>query len=736
MRRTPSERLSALVSVPLPREGENAKRSDLERILSLPRRPVVICERDPVTGLYPPATQALMEIVTASFTRGARVSCACRPRRITRLSDGAVVISRVLPSQIAQEPPRVVQLRDFLSDNRTNAIESATAVQVASLKVGESIDLPAADGEDSVGYKCIVSLNPAQSWFLHEAPQSGGIAGLLGVGSGKTYAFLLAPLVFPDGGKAALCIEPKQRQHYRKHYLRLREHFRVSTIVFDNDEYFTVPGTVPVHLVSYSVLSLTKNSDLLDRLDPDILMLDECHRACGDSAINRRIKRFCTEKIHRRERDLAEGRPVRARAIRLLAASGTFENKRVQDTQMLCAYSLGTGSPLPLDPDEAVLWSAVMDPSRRNDRESDTARALYSAFGGGLPTAMDAFADQLVTKPEKAVREGFCRRRMETVGVISASASSVNAAIYFSERKLKIPRAVQDALRIVRDEHRRPDGDELVDRMQQVTCARVVGSGFFNYWAFPKHPCSCPPDRVRRCERCLLIDRWFARRKAYKKELRAQLLLGELNLDTEKLCEEAAARFWQEPPYKGKLPKWACETWPAWKEVEDAVEHVERVEWIDDYVARDAAEWAQNNRGIVWFRSTPLGRKISELSGLPYFNGGPGCEQRLSAEKGDRSVILSIKALGSSTDGLQHKFSEQLIVEPPASNGGNEGMEQLLGRLHRDGQAADIVKTYGNFHILEFKDALRQVIVEAEFNYEMTKTKQRILLSDLDLKWL
>jgi hypothetical protein len=740
------DRLSALAGEPLPRDPHaQAPVDDTTRILSLPRRPVVVCERDPLTRQYPPATQALIEVMTAQFARPQRVSCACRPRRISALPGGWLSIERILPAGMSPEPPRSVALKQFIADSRGHAAEIEVAQRVAQLRPGEAYDAPSADGS-AAGTPCILQLNPVQAWTLREAPLAGGILGFKGVGSGKTISGILAPLCFPDARLAVLMIEPKQRAHYRSHYFRLREHFRVPTIVFDDGtDGQTVPGTPPLHLRSYSVLSQTKNSSMLDDLRPEVVILDEAHRACGDSAINRRVKRYILERIKGRRAALDRGDYVLSRAVFLLDWSGTLENKSAQDTQMLSAYSLGDGSPLPLDPDVAVAYSAIMDVSRTPDRESPLARRLQVAFGGGV--AVEDPLVSLISSPERAVRRGFQRWRAETLGVITGAASSINASIYFGEFDPgKMPDVVKEALRVVRDDSKRPDGEILTDRLQQVGCAREVGSGFYNYWAFPGEKCTCTPGEPR-CARCLKIDDWFAKRKAYFKEERSVLLRGEKHLDSPKLAQEAAERFWS--GYKGDKPTWQCESWPAWRDVENTVQHVEKVRWIGDgtpeaadpnthpgyYLARAVAKWALKNNGVVWFRSTALGRKIAELSGLPYFNGGPGCEERLRAERGDRSVILSIKALGAGTDGLQLCFSKQLICEMPASNGGNEGAEQLLGRLHREGQRADTIETLAAFHAVEFRDAFRQVCAQAEFNREMLNLKQRILLADLDLEW-
>jgi hypothetical protein len=738
--------------------------ADLDRILALPQRPPIDCERDPVTKKYQPAAQALIEIMTERFTRGRRVSCACRERKVRMEANGTLTIARVLPYDELPEPPVNTTLQAFAADlQRHNRDDMAALSAVQALTPGGEVTLPPVDG---MGHPCITTLNAVQSWLLFEAERYGGAVGFCGVGSGKSIAFLLLALLFPFIRLAVLLIEPKQRRHYRSQYVRLREHFKVPSVVFDDSTGHTVPGTPPVHLISYSVLSQTKNSDLLDVRNPDLLMLDEGHRACGDSAINRRVKRFGLKKIRDREAKLEKNEPVLPRALYLIPASGTLESKSIVDTQMLCAYSLGTGSPLPLDPNEAKRWSGVIDPSYMPDRTSATAKKLQRAFGGGEYDP-GSIANLMMPGPERAIREGFRQRRLYTPGIISASASTINAAIYLTERKPpKMPVSVYEALMQVRTQGLRPDKELLTEKLEQIDCARNVACGFYTYWAFPKHPCTC--SGVLRCDQCLLIDEWYAKRKAYNKQLRSKLFAGEPHLDSEDLCWQAAERAWsfEKVPdgvetfcatcWKKGLavawpcidtatggltrdhrPAWRAQAFPMWREIEPRVNYEERAKFIEnggEWLAQDAAEWAMKHKGVVWFQSVPFGRKVQELTGLPYFNGGPGAEERMRQEKGNRSIICSIKAHGAGTDGLQYLFNHQLICETPASNAKQTGYEQLLGRLHREGQKKDEVFTEGYFHVREMKDALRKAIEQAEFNFEMTKNRQKLLMADIDVE--
>lgn len=567
-----------------------------------------------------------------------------------------------------------------------------------------------------LGYaKCITQLNPVQAWSLRELSRCGGVLGLLPVASGKTITSLLAALALPNVKVAVLLAKPDQRLHYRNAYLRLREHFRVPSIIFDDvaSGSYLVRGAPSVHFVPYSRLSRPDATDLLEQRSPDLIICDEVHSVSArTSSRTMRLLRFLAAKD----------------GVRFCGWSGTVIKKSVRDVAHLAAHALGMGSPLPLDPDEVDAWAAVLDPLPNPDRGSQVARRLYAAFDSRTDLDRNHWGSNA------AAWRGYYDRIVRTPGVVSTKETSISASVVFHERPApKLPKAVRDALVMTR-RGERPDGDILEDALRVADCVREVACGFFHYWKF----------RVEDSDD--LIDEWFRRRKAFYKALRAKLLLGEVHLDSKKLCENAAARFWsksvrcghanelgwqceRDSGHRGDcehLPRWACEEWPAWAEIEDKVPHEERVRWIghgmpeaDDptthpgyFLARDAAIWAKEHRGIVWVQSVALGHKIAELADVNWHGGGPSAEERILAENGKLSIVASMNAHGESRDGLQHKYAEQLVVEPPSSG---DRWEQLLGRLNRPGQEADEVHTWVYRHVSEFRGALRSALRRAEF---------------------
>lgn len=500
---------------------------------------------------------------------------------------------------------------------------------------------------------------------------------------------ILAPLAVPNCKLAVLLAKPDQRIHYRNTYIMAREHFRVPSFVSDEGgvgKDFVIKDRPVIHFVPYSKLSQPKSTDLLESLKPDLIIADEAHcLAHKESSRTARFFRYIAAHVD---------------TIRFCGWSGTLADKSIEALSNLSAFALGDESPLPTIPDEISAWAQVLDPLPRPDKTSQTAKTLRKAFG---------------YQP----RDGLRKRILETPGIVSTKASSVDASMAIHERKApELPEEVKKALAQVRGEWVRPDGEEMVEATEVARCVREVASGFFNKWFFPHGEA---PE---------LIHEWFEARKEYNKELREKLKRPAVHLDSPMLCFNAAKRFYQKPAYPGDLPTWKCEAWPRWNEIKDLVYHETREVWIDDFLARDAAEWAAQHKGIVWYQSRAFGKRVAELAGLPQHGGGEHAEENILAEDGTRSVIASIKAHGQGRDGLQLKFHEQLFAELPSSGG---IWEQALGRLHRKGFAFDSVDSWVYLHVSELKDALRKAFEEAWFSYGMTGNVQKLLVSDMDI---
>lgn len=682
---------------------------DLDRVLALPRRSVLDCERERGVRRWSPEAQALIEVVTAKYTKGPRLSCACRDRYVEATSSGGLVVFHKPPRPGAPPPPPLHTTVDaFCQDNRH---DSDVVEIVSGLRTGQNTWLT------GLGYPvCMTELNPVQAWGLWELPRAGGVFGMISVGGGKSFLGLLTPLTMPHIRTWAILIKPDQRFHYVKAYRRLREHFKTCSLIIDqaSTRGFTVRDTPSLHVIPYSTLSNPKSTRLLELLDPDGVVADESH-LIADATASRTL-RFL--RFMGRRNDI--GRPVV-----FCNWSGSTIKRSIKDAWHLAAYSLGMGSPYPIDKDTVQRWADVVDPSNIPDRISPTAKKLRYAFGN-KERVERAFLGTGFGEDD-GVREGMRDRVIATLGVISTKSASINCSISIKEWKTsKIPDAVMAPLADLRRDGTLRVGayeEEMADAAEISRATHTIAAGFYFYWAFPR------ATAEERAEGGLITE-WFRKRKAWNKELRAKIRCGEAHLDSRMLCENAAKRAYQEPRYRGDLPVWPANNWTDWEQIRDKVYYDERTRWVDDFLVKDAAAWAKEHRGIVWCAAPAFGEAVADAAGIPYHGGGANAEAKILAEDGSRSIVASLKAHGEGRDGLQYKFHKQLIADIPPSSG--NGYEQLLGRLAREGQPEDTVETWLPLHVTENLDAFRKAYALAQFIEATTPNRQLLLAADIE----
>ncbi len=521
---------------------------------------------------------------------------------------------------------------------------------------------------------CIKELKPIQAWALYEASKVGGLLGAIGVGSGKTGLGLLMPLVMPQCQIAVILLPSGNVAQLERDHKQWSQHFRTPTLVTGDPKKIKILPKPILYILPYSQLSQAKATALLEEIQPDLIIGDEAQKLrYKDTATTSRVFRYFGTH----------------QDTRACFWSGTLTSKSIKDYALLSALALKDGSPLPLDMPRIEEWSLAIDPGP------------WKAGAGAL---------EVICQPGETLESGYYRRLTETHGVVATKASSIDASIIFEERKApEVPDVVTDAIKQLRESWTRPDGEELVDILQVARSARELAAGFFYRWRFPKGE----PDDV--------ILTWLAVRKDWHKELRLKLKGREEHLDSPLLCANAAVRA--EEGYKGDLPIWRSKMWREWVKVRDTVEPVSEAVWLSDYLVKDASNWAQKTKGVVWVDTQAFGSKMAKISGLTYHAGGPQADALITSEAGSRSIIASIKAHGTGRDGLQRLFNHQLVANPPSSGA---QWEQLLGRLHRMGQEADEVVTSVYRHTQEYAEAVDSAITQARYIQGTLGTFQKL----------
>ena len=545
---------------------------------------------------------------------------------------------------------------------------------------------------------CITRLRLVQALALRELSICAGLLGPIATGHGKTAIDLLAPLALVDHDPqltlSVLLVPPGLVSQLIGDYEYIGQHFHMPQIIFHGNSYTNMdrgnglvplkPGAPVLHVVPYSRLRMAGATDWLEmHLKPHAIIADEVQKLRSlQSATTSRVARYMNAHPE----------------TRFAGWSGSITDKSLQDYAHLAAWSLRGGSPLPLSHEIVAEWCRAIDPG---ENPADPG-PLFE-----------------MCKPGEAIIDGFRRRVVETIGVVTSSTPAVDCGLEIAERKAPpIPPTVAEALTSIRA-YVRPDGEELVDALAMSKCAREAACGFYYRWIFPHN--EFPRDTA-------LVMEWLNARKEWHKEVREKLHGRHEHIDSPLLVQHAAERAWGDRPTVRGLPTWKADTWPRWRDVKSKVRPETEAVRLDPYLAADAAKWATEHRGIVWYEHNAFGQWVSEISGMPMYGGGVAGgglldEHGRIRERGDRSVILSIRAHGTGRNGLQYLFSNCIIANPMSTP---TGWEQTLARLHRPGQKADTVRTWLYRHTSEMQSHVDEALRRAAYVEGTLGAKQKL----------
>jgi hypothetical protein len=577
---------------------------------------------------------------------------------------------------------------------------------------------------------CITRLLPVQAILLREMSMAGGVIGSISVGGGKTFCGIIGILALGlkrERKEQGLLLVPSSlMEQLTDNYQLLAEHFKVPEIVVHmpgKDWTRRVPNEPVLHVMAHSMISLPQYSTFLEDLNPHAILIDEidAFSALGSSR-TLRLDRFLDENPGK-----------------LFAGwTGSLWDKSFTECAHLFAYAFGDKSSLPTD-------DKIME---------DWCRCLDAVDFPCKPGALMQFVEDQDEGEDdiERVRSAIRRRLSDTLGFIVSGSAEVfvmGADGVLTDRLVqleieehhveKIPDIVQEGLTLVRN-WERPDmlagsrrNDPILDPLMQSKYAREVACGMFYRYKFP------------RGEAPEVIDEYFAAKKDFFSELREERAKGQRKMDSVKLCEDAAKRYWGDIPMgtvdtvKGRdgqmrqvdnrdAPLWKSEAWPRWRDVMDTVEPEQEACRLHPFMAEAAAQWGLDNRGLVWYTMVEMGVWISELSGLPVHDGGAGAGRRIieAARNQGTSLVASIKSHGRGRNGLQHNFSKQFVLNTLSSN---KLWEQLIGRAHRNGQKSDVVSTVVCLHTPELKKSFDQALRRSDRVEDYFTQRQKLRLA-------
>jgi hypothetical protein len=396
-----------------------------------------------------------------------------------------------------------------------------------------------------------IRLRPEQALALRELFEMGGLVAPMRVGSGKTLVTMLAPTLLG----AALPVLVLPASMFRKSPKTQRDFAR----------YRRAWNVRLPKLISYEELSRPDKERLLFDEAPDLLMLDEAHKARNrDNVAHRRIERYKAET-----------------GIKVSSLSGTLITGELLDVHAHAVWALDDAAPVPKRRVDAERWSSAL------------------GTGGGAFKSVDP-------GPLGQLPGGYWSWFRGSRGVVPTPGSDCTAEIRASWWDVDLPEALQRMIASVNESNQRPDSTPddpiILDEFERVDCLCQLALGFYYVWD------PMPPDW------------WLTPRRAWSKYVRAVLDERLEGFDSPSMIRDGL-RGRHQPP----AADYGVALWSAWSAVKDRFEPNPVPVWADPSPLGWAAQ-AAGDGTLIWVRYKAAGRFL-ERCGVPYYPGGTDPEQ-------------------------------------------------------------------------------------------------------------
>jgi hypothetical protein len=531
------------------------------------------------------------------------------------------------------------------------------------------------------------SLRPVQAAMLHEAAEYRGGFFPVGVGYGKSYASFLFPTVM-EAKRPVLVVPPSLREQTKRTGAHMRKHWQVDLSALT--------------VLAYTEIQVESGLHKLDDLRPDLFIFDEVHALKNFSST--RTKRF---------REFFKTHP----GVPAVVMSGSMTTRSLRDFWHILQWALPSLCFLPYRWRELDDWRRALDAKVRPEERMAPGALIQLCTDEQIVDAGRGAIDPLT-----AARIGFSRRMMETPGVIVTTEAAIPTSLLIRRRDVAVPRAVQVALDNMEKTWVTPGGEEIVEAIDYWRHARELSCGFYYRWVWPAH--------LTQAQR----QEWIDARREWYAFVRGVLKQGRPGLDSMLMVTRAVERGqWTDGRGETELARWR-RVQPTFDPI------VTEPVWIDDFICRDAVEWAKQKTpeggrggGIIWYEHDAVGERIAELGGWPCLGGGDEAARTLAllAEsnlRGDNRIAVCSIIAHREGKNLQ-AFDNNLIVPLPPNG---SWCEQLLGRTHRPLQESDTVRVEIYQHTEGARESWTRALWDARYIEQTTRQKQKLLYADLE----
>jgi len=516
-------------------------------------------------------------------------------------------------------------------------------------------------------------LLPRQGISLSEAAACRGAWLALPVGSGKTIVSFLLPSVL-DAKRTLLVMKGNAlaKQKTPHDFAKLRREWRAPRR--------------PMRIVTLEWLSTEAADGFLEEYDPDLLLFDEADDlASTTNAAVMRIDRFVRMKRDRAEDAALAGgatpedaRWARRVALAVSAMTGTPIRKSLMGVWHILCWCLDTDTPLPLNAKEARMWALAVD-------EHDGRRPSPGPLGMTVDEA----------------REYVRRRLLETPGVVAFDGDSCRAPLTVRIRLARECPETDAQFERFMVEQENPGGIPVSEPLTRLILEGQLGCGLYSYWD------PAPPAYWAGAKR---VSARFCREKIEASQQGGRPLFTD---------RQVQGRYKDAP----EIVEWLRVR----KDFDDLANR--HIAWFSRAGLDSCHDWlrALDLPGIVFCGSIEFGRELAREARLPYYGAGGQTEDGSSIvhARPGRSFVASWQA---NKRGLNlQAWPRVLIVMPPQSA---KWLEQLIGRVHRQGQTehvvVDLLATSGGT-----LDVFEKALAEARFARGIVSLTQKILRADI-----
>jgi hypothetical protein len=603
----------------------------------------------------------------------------------------------------------------------------------------EEVEAVSAEASLESAYRRGFRLFERQARALVDFELTSGLMAPIGVGEGKTLLDIkIADTMYTRMGvrKIVLFVPSKNVSSFSRQLPGIRAWVPVSVPIhyIEGDAAHrrarARAGTPGLYVMPYSLLSTKDSSDVLAWIAGDDtklgLIADEAHNLSrGGTARTARVRRL----IHARSESGLQ--------TFFAGMSATLTKRSVRDYAHLMLWALGAGAPVPTTEYLTMRLGMALDSQASPGPHEMQLWAPLQRW------ARTWFPGETFSSDITGLRKAFLLRSTSTPGVVASSPDNqldVKLVIRNREPVCVDAKGQAEQNRLmaqVADLYIAPNGDDIAHAIMTHKWLRELTAGFYNEQVWPAAAVVARRARVSEPDAEGLLRAAAAHLEAkqeYTRELRSWLGSHDKDgLDTPHLVGLEMRRNGSK--YVGSR------LYALWRQAKD----LDRVDLprreprpvrvcsnkVDDAVLFAQTHITEEEGCVLWVYHQEIAAWLLERlerAGVPRVLPCPaGTADIEDPGNADKVCVASIAAHGEGRN-LQH-FRMQKAVEWPRAA---LTCEQLLGRLHRTGQEADVIYMDTNDTNAYDKQVRAAGLIDSLYQSQTMGVPRRVIYAEYD----